>query len=190
MLVYLIADSGIFSLDATQSFSLDFSNDVTNYPIESGFDVTKGINAKSDTFSITGVISDHHLRNSADFRSDRVVAELKELKESRQLVTLVAKNLSFDNLAIISINAQESATSGNAKTVTINLQQVRIASSSSTTIPRDARPDVADKSDPKANEGVQSKEKTDEEKAEERRTIINNLGEAILNRGPIAPPDI
>lgn len=169
-IIYLVTPLGQFSFDATDSLQQNFTNEVTEYPVESGFDYTKGIISKADSYTLSGVISDYHLKDSRDFRSDEVVASLKRLKEMRALVTLMAKTRVITNLTIESISASESTSTGFAKDVQINLKEVRVASSATTTVPRSAKrvevtgDDVADTSDPKKNAGTKPKEQVDDRK--------------------------
>jgi hypothetical protein len=91
-IIYLVTPRGQFSLDATSSVQQTFSNQITEYPVESGFDFTKGVISKSDYYTLSGVISDYHLKDSRDFRSDEVLTSLKQIKESRSIVSLVMKS--------------------------------------------------------------------------------------------------
>jgi hypothetical protein len=157
MLIYIMSDHGLFSLDATESFSVNYANEVTEYPVESGFSITKGIIKKNNTFTITGIISDYHLKESYNFRSDKVLNDLKTIKETRNFVSLSIKDNIFANLIIASIEAEESSSGGIAKRVTISFTEVRVASSRTTSVPRDARLLLADLASPKTNGGISNK---------------------------------
>lgn len=176
--VYLITDYGNMSLDATDSVQQTFTNQVTEYPVESGFDYTKGVLAKSDTYSVSGIISDYHLSDSRDFRSDESLTLLKQVKEARSTVTLVARSRVITDLVIESINAIESVSDGYSKRVTINLKEVRTASSATTTVPRTAKvveatgDDVADLTDSTSNKGSKAKEALSEEEEEDQYTTL------------------
>lgn len=176
--VYLITDYGNMSLDATDSVQQTFTNQVTEYPVESGFDYTKGVLAKSDTYSVSGIISDYHLSDSRDFRSDESLTLLKQVKEARSTVTLVARSRVITDLVIESINAIESVSDGYSKRVTINLKEVRTASSATTTVPRTAKvveatgDDVADLTDSTSNKGSKAKEALSEEEEEDQYATL------------------
>lgn len=176
--IYLVTPLGQFSFDATESLQQNFTNNITEYAVESGFDYTKGIVSKSDTYTIAGTISDYHLRDSRDFRSDEVLSSLKLLKEMRAVVTLVARSRVITNLAIESVSATESLSTGFAKQVSINLKEIRTATSASTTVPRDARlvsvtgDNVADVSDSTSNKGTKPKENVE---VDQNRTWIPTL---------------
>lgn len=175
MLVFILSDFGISALDVTDSFSLSSSNDVTEYSVESGFDISKGVLSKSDTFTISGLISDYHIKDSRDFRSDEIISQLKSIKESRSVVTVVLKSLSYSNLIITDISSSESVTSGHAKSVSLTFKQVRFVSSRNTAIPRSAiksssaskdgtasgdtkNNDTADKTSSTSSDGTKTKE--------------------------------
>lgn len=157
-LVYIISNNGNVALDVTSSAGAEYVNEVTEYPIESGFSVTKGVISKSDVFNVTGIISDYHIKNSSENRSDEVVKLIKNIKDNRELVTLVVKTDVTANLVITNFNVSETSTTGFGKQVTLNFKQVRVASSTSTTVPREARPEVEDKTDEKVNNGAKPKE--------------------------------
>lgn len=157
-LVYITDGTDAFQLDATKSFSTGATNNVTEYPIESGFDVTKGVISKGDTFSMTGIISDHHLSSGYLNRSDDIFSSLKALKDNRKVVSVVAKGSTQVNLVISNLTSTESSDGGHAKDVTISFKKIRIAVSANSKIPREARlPDITDLSEPVKPKGVQSK---------------------------------
>lgn len=179
-IIYLVTnDAETFSFDATLSLNSTLNNDVTEYPVESGFDITKGVIKKSDTFTLTGLISDYHIKESREFRSNEIFAELRQLKERRSIVTLVNGSSVFPNLVISSITSDEDSASGFAKNITIAFTEIRTATSASTKVPRSALQtntgdNVADKASSLKNDGTKSKEVIEENDTTFLR-VINGL---------------
>lgn len=157
-LIYIVGNDETYALDVTSSFTVTYAGEVTQYPVESGFDVTKGVIDKSDTMSISGIISDTHIYDSYINRSNEILRGLKTLKESRSTVTVVLKGEVYSSMVITAVNATEDVSGGNAKSVDLSLTQVRVAASSNTTVPREAKlPDLGDLSGDDKNVGAKSK---------------------------------
>ncbi|MGG1291369.1 phage baseplate protein [Bacillus smithii] len=96
---------------------------VTSYPTEKGLPTTDSVQRQPKTFSITGKIL-----GKSDLEATNIYNALEKMQNSGTLVTYVGRT-NVKNVIITNIQGSYDYTIGNGMNVTIDLQEVRIATS-------------------------------------------------------------
>lgn len=95
----------------------------TSYPTEKGLPITDGVQRQPKTFSISGKILG---KTSSD--AEKILTALGKKQDSGTVVTYVGRT-NARNVIITNISGTYDSTIGNGLSVTIDLQEVRIATS-------------------------------------------------------------
>lgn len=157
-----------FSLDfdVTIDEVHDWSNDVTQFPVENGSPISDHIRQTPDKVSITGVISNSAFSEIAlrDIKSlkDRCQTSfdvLRNLMEGGRLLTVYTKHKIYTNMALKSSNIPRDAAIGDSIKFKLEFINVRIVNTKVVDVP----PGISKKLDKKQGDGV--KKKTEPQKA-------------------------
>lgn len=123
---------GSIQIDATISEDHNYSNDVTDHPIETGASISDTIIQKPFTLSMECIVSASPLSDkvtdSTPQRVDRTYGSLARLAQSKSLVTVVTAVKTYSNMAISSLSVPRSKDDGNSLRFNVTFKQVRIVS--------------------------------------------------------------
>jgi LysM repeat protein len=103
--------------------SFDSSINATSYPTEEGLPITDGIQRQPKTFSITGKILG---KTSSD--AEKIVTALEKKMNAGTIVSYVGRTKA-KNVIITDVSGTFDSTVGNGLSVTISLQEIRMATS-------------------------------------------------------------
>jgi hypothetical protein len=139
-----------YLIDAFLTEEHTYESDVTEYPVESGANITDNIRPKPIRVNITGIVSDTPLEpiasarakqtsttNSDDLEflpSDDALAMLEAVWLAREPVPLDTTLKHYDNMAMSSLVIPRDAETGAALGFTATFQQVRIITNNRATI--------------------------------------------------------
>lgn len=137
----LLKDGSVIWFDCATDVNHTWPTKVTEYPIESGASVSDHMINGNATFSVTGIFSDSRLRkpdpqgNSTlpdqPSQSDTYRA-LQKLREDRQSFSLLTALDTYPNVVLKSLGMPRD--SGTALKVTMEFEQIRLATSGTTTV--------------------------------------------------------
>lgn len=162
----LTEDGEEFLFDATTSVEPGAEVDVSEYEVEEGADVADHLRVKSRTLTLTGLLTDTPgFEAPSEGRASRQLDRLHELAGARALVTVVSNFDVYEGRAITGIKATRSATVGRAWEVTVELRELRKATTASAEIPAALlKPKVKAKAPGEVDQGNQTgKPMSDEE---------------------------
>lgn len=131
--------NGIY-FDAIISRDRNYTADVPEYPVESGFSVSDAVLNQPMQLNVTAFISNtpvtwkRQLGNTRG-RVDRVLRQLENLYFSKSIVTLTTSGRTYSSMAITSLTIPETAEMTSAVEVQLTLKQVRVTRAKTTTIP-------------------------------------------------------
>lgn len=137
------AKLGDVELNVVESETPDYSNDITDNPVESGVDVSDHVRPHPPSLSISGTIT-------GDDAGQKVVI-LRQYSNTGQLLRYVGRNI-FENVVIERLSTTHDVEVRHGFKFNITLKQVRIATKEEVQIPVSvAKPAVS----PKKNIGKQ-----------------------------------
>lgn len=151
--------SGIVSLefDVLLDETHDWSNDITDNPVENGSPVTDHIIRQSDKFRMTIMVTDASLYQKQTSSSDQITANafdvLRQLMDSRETVTVFTKYNTYYDMGISHIGVPRSKENGNSLIFQIEFKHIRLASTQTVKVPAG----VSKKLDKKATPALQKK---------------------------------
>jgi hypothetical protein len=148
-----------YQIDASLSEEHTFESEVSEYPVETGGDVTDNIRPKPIIVKINGIVSDTPIGTIADVRgrqgdngaldftpSNDAYAKLKDIRDKREPVSIVTTLQTFDSMVMTNLEVPRDAKTGKALRFTATFQQVTLVTNLRTTI-RVATPSGAKKTD-------------------------------------------
>lgn len=115
---------GSLTIPTTLSETHDFSSTVTDQPVETGARISDHIINDVETVTIEGFVSDTPLDGSIAFNSQSIFDSLVNLREARQLVTVVTTYKIYTDMAITRISVPRDQSTGQAMRFTIELKKV------------------------------------------------------------------
>ena len=126
--------------DALIDESRSFSADAPEYPTEKGFVVSDSIVLKPQTLDMTLYVTDLPVTwkkwiGGGNGRVQDVVKRLEDVYFSKQPVTVITSENTYNNMVITSITIAKSLESGYAREIPISLKEIRVTKSETTTIP-------------------------------------------------------
>lgn len=136
------------TLDATISEAHEGEVDVTEHPVEQGADVTDHARPKPDNYMLTGLISDTPLSpgqarragvaegtvKEIPGRSQLVYEQLRTLKDTGKLITVVTGLRTYENMLVTKLSAPRDNKTGDALMFTMGLRQIRIVQNKTTQV--------------------------------------------------------
>lgn len=157
---FLFHDAGdsVFHIDGTGLASMQFdciedethtwANEVTQFPVENGGDITDNIRGKQRELSITGFISNSPIRGLIDEVTgfaDRVLNgnkrtqdaynQLKQLRDLKIPVNIATRFESYSNMAIESVIIRRQSENGDALIVDMSFREISIVATQTGTVP-------------------------------------------------------
>lgn len=120
---------GVVDLDVTLSENHTFNSRATNFPVETGGDVTDHIINDPDILTLSGIVSDTPLNIFSFFtRSIDAFNRLVDLHERRVPVTVVTGLKVYQNMVMTTLDVPRTITTGQSLTFNITLQNIRFDS--------------------------------------------------------------
>jgi hypothetical protein len=134
---------GAVQLDASLNETHSGSVDVTQHPVEEGADITDHVRIKPETLSITGIVSNTPLIFLASLRESPTRAEeayekLRDILRTREPISVITTLRQYENMVLTSMQTNRDASTGNVVNVTLNFQEIIIASSETVAAPEPA----------------------------------------------------
>jgi hypothetical protein len=149
------AQLGAIVLDASISEQHSAEVEVTEHPVEKGANIADHLRPKPEVLTIEGLVTNTPLDPSAALvrrtqgstqfdsraelqpeRAGQAYADLRALKDSGELVTVVTSLRTYENMALRSLSVPRDARSGQALRFTATLVQVRTVTSATVSVPR------------------------------------------------------
>lgn len=120
---------GLVELDVTLSENHTFNARATNFPIETGGDITDHIINDPDILNLSGIVSDTPL-NALSFFSRSIDAfnRLVEIHERREPITVVTGLKVYNNMVMTLLDVPRNIQTGQSLTFNITLQNIKFDS--------------------------------------------------------------
>lgn len=120
---------GVVELDVTLTENHTFNSRATNFPVETGGDVTDHIINDPDILTLSGIVSDTPLNIFSFFtRSIDAFNRLVDLHERRVPVTVVTGLKVYQNMVMTTLDVPRNINTGQSLTFNIVLQNIRLDS--------------------------------------------------------------
>lgn len=120
---------GVVELDVTLTENHTFNSRATNFPVETGGDVTDHIINDPDVLTLSGIVSDTPLNIFSFFtRSIDAFNRLVDLHERRVPVTVVTGLKVYQNMVMTTLDVPRNINTGQSLTFNITLQNIRFDS--------------------------------------------------------------
>lgn len=121
-----------FLLDCLLSAGHEYESEVTEFPVETGSDITDNIRPKPIVVTMEVIVSNSPigqlatLRDSPDTSADECYAKLQQIYNARQPVTIRTSLNTFINMAMKNLSIPKTVEHGDAIMFTATFQQVQI----------------------------------------------------------------
>ena len=159
----IYSDVVSLDLDVTQDEAHEWSNDVTQFPVELGSQITDHIQPFPDKLTISGVITNSAIGenaleelNGGDDRVQTAFDLLLKLKEDRILLTVYTKHKVYTDMALKSVNLPRDSAIGDSIKFKMEFVNVRLVETQTVEVPDG----ISKKRDKKAGKSVQNKTET------------------------------
>lgn len=120
--------------DCTVSISHDFSNTVTEHPVETGVSFSDHVQLKNNRFTVSGIFGQYGIN---DFQADTLTRTadripqaysfLRKLRDERLTFTLVSKYETYSDCVVESLSIPANPESSNSLYFDITIVQIRKA---------------------------------------------------------------
>jgi len=147
-------------LDVTQDETHEWTNDVTQFPVEFGSQITDHIQPMPDKLTISGMITNSAIGETAlaelsggDDRTQTAFDLLLKLKDDRVLLTVYTKFKIYTSMALKSVNLPRDAGVGDSIKFKMEFVNVRLVDTQTVDVP----PGISKKLDKKSGADVQKK---------------------------------
>lgn len=128
---------GLVELDVTLSENHTFNSRATNFPIETGGDITDHIINDPDILNLSGIVSDTPLGMFSFFtRSIDAFNRLVEIHDRREPVTVVTGLKVYNNMVMTVLDVPRNIQTGQSLTFNITLQSIKFDSTAQLLINR------------------------------------------------------
>jgi hypothetical protein len=155
-----------FDFDVTQDEAHEWTNDVTQFPVEIGSPITDHIQPLPDKVTLSGMITNSAIGenalaeiNGGDDRVQNAFELLLKLKEDRILLTVYTKHKIYTDMALKSVNLPRDASIGDSIKFKMEFVNVRLVDTQTVDVPDG----ISRKLDKKTGDDV--KKKTEPPKA-------------------------
>lgn len=111
--------------------SHDRSNNVTNYPVENGTEISDHIQPQPIELNVSGIVE------ATDTGTNIIDSYflLKQIMEEKQIITVVTSLDVYENMCVLSSNVTRNAQNGGSLSFTATLKQITYVSSQAIAIP-------------------------------------------------------
>lgn len=127
--------------DCTVSISHDFSNSVTEHPVETGVSFSDHVQLKNNRFSVSGIFGQYGLN---DYQADTLTRGseriqqaykfLRRLRDERLTFTLVSKYETYSDCVVESLTIPVNAEGSNSLYFDMSVVQIRKATTESVSL--------------------------------------------------------
>lgn len=133
---------GVVNLDASVEETHTKTNELTDFPVDSGVNITDHIRQTPDAVEITGIVSDtpivflastqarSPIEDEITITRDRVKLaydKLQEIMNTGALVTVVTTLRTYDNMALTGLSVTRNAATGRVLNAALSLREVLFA---------------------------------------------------------------
>jgi len=140
----------VLTLDACTSQSHGRESTVTDHPVEDGADISDHIRPEAKRLSITGVVSATPIKGALEVlaealsaaltggRTTKAFDRLEKAMADRELVTVETSLMVYKDMAITSVTMPREVETGGDFVFSMELRQIRYATSETVIVPADA----------------------------------------------------
>lgn len=129
--------------DAHISSNENLTSDIPRYPVEDGYEVSDTIILKPLELEIVVYVSNTpvtHLRRfggpqKVKNRVDDVISKLKQMRDSRKLVTITTNDATYKNMGLETLTITKSIETGYARQIPMTFREVIITSTAAVDLP-------------------------------------------------------
>ena len=180
----------LWSFDATLNESADDEWDVTQFPVETGLDITDHIQAKPCKMTLEGILTDTPLDDPLSMpvgRSKRAYEALVALARRKQSLVVVCGFRLFQNMVITAISLKRAPGDGDSLSPSVTLQEVRYVTSMSVPIPPEIlSPPISATAQSPVDGGTQAAgAPTDEVENASQKTLAKSLVDNMSGGGDL-----
>lgn len=144
---------GGIEIDASISEQVDFSNSITDHPIEGGATVTDHAYENPLMITMECIISNSSLNSTDQGRSIDAYNQLKLLKSSREPFDVVNALDVYSNMLVESLSFPRRADTSDSLVFTVTLKQIRIVDSITVDLGPIVSPTIKNSASSKVNGG-------------------------------------
>ncbi len=129
-----------FSIDASISEEHGFNSEVTEYPVETGGDITDNVRAKPITVTLECIVSDTplgdfvNIRDSGSIPSVIAYSRLTKIRDKREPVTIITSLDTFENMVLTDLSIPRKAETGHAIEFSATFQQIILVTNNRSTV--------------------------------------------------------
>lgn len=132
--------AGAIEFDASVSEAHDLENEITQFPVEKGADISDHIRPLPERITINGIVTNTPIVFLAGIASDPARAEdayakIKSMRDNGDLVSVITSLRQYDNMAIQTFSTLRDAPNGNVLNATITLREVLTAETATVAAP-------------------------------------------------------
>lgn len=130
------------TFDVSESESHKSSAKVTDHPVEEGANIADHVVVGADTLSLTAWVSNTPIVNDVEApfvdaqRAEAAHKELRRMKDAASTCRVVTTLRVYKSMVITSVNVTRDASTGHALAVSVDLQQIRTATSEEVEAPQ------------------------------------------------------
>lgn len=138
-------------VDATLSETAQFDSDVTEHPVEDGFNIADGIRNKPVSLSLdclvsnTPIIGAQQAKDAGGYHKGNPGAAaaaftvLQSIRDAEDVINVATALKLYKSMAVTSIKVTRDTKTGDVLSFTLALKQIRIVSSKFVSFPREPR---------------------------------------------------
>jgi hypothetical protein len=164
---------GNIEIDAFIEENIDFANEVTQYPVETGEEITDHIFNRPTQLRVRGVIGSNSGFFVGQSRRQEVYESLKKIHTERLPVTVVSGLEAFPRMALVSLSFPRTQANASGLEFDAEFKQIRIVQAKRFDIGEVAAPASADIARSEANTGTATPTPADEETSRRGRSTLS-----------------
>lgn len=164
---------GNIEIDAFIEEDIEYGNTVTEYPVETGQDVTDHVFNRPTQLRVRGVIPTNTAEPVIQSRRQDVYEALKKLHRDREPVTVVSGLEAFPRMALVSFFIPRTQSTAAGLEFDAEFKQIRIVRAKRFDLGDVAAPGSADLAASEANAGTDTPEEASEETSRRGRSTLS-----------------
>lgn len=134
----LFSGKGAFdslAFDATLTEQHTSDAEITEHPVETGANISDHVRSKPDRLQMDAILSNSPLTGNAEAgRAENLYEQLRLLKESATLLTVLTSLRTYESMAIESLGVPRTAKEAGAVHVNVTLKQIRLVTNKSSIV--------------------------------------------------------
>ena len=163
---------GNIEIDAFIEENIEYANTVTEYPVETGQEITDHIFNRPTQLRVRGVIPTNTGFPIGQSRRQEVYEALKKLHENREPVTVVSGLEAFPRMALVSLAIPRTQENAAGLEFDAEFRQIRIVQAKRFDLGDVAAPGSADLAATEANAGTATPEEASPETSQQGRSTL------------------